>query len=113
MPETIFSQIIDRKLPAEIVYEDSLCLGFRDMNPQAPVHILIIPKDPISGMVAIISENNQLLGHLLLVAKEIAIKEGISDSGYRLVINSGRDGGQTVEHLHIHLMGGRRMGWPP
>ena len=113
MAETIFSQIINRKLPAEIVYEDHLCLGFRDINPQAPVHILIIPKDPIPGMTAITSENDRLLGHLLLIAKEIAVEEGVNDSGYRLVINSGRDGGQTVEHLHIHLLGGTTLGWPP
>ena len=113
MAETIFSQIINRKLPAEIVYEDHLCLGFRDKNPQAPVHILIIPKDPIPGMTDISSQNDRLLGHLLLIAKEIAVEEGVNDSGYRLVINSGRDGGQTVEHLHIHLLGGTTLGWPP
>ncbi|MEE3234026.1 MAG: histidine triad nucleotide-binding protein [Candidatus Latescibacterota bacterium] len=113
MTETIFSQIIRREIPADIVYEDDLCLGFRDTNPQAPIHILIIPKDPITGLSTVKGENNNLLGHLLLMAKKIATNEGIGTSGYRIVINSGPDGGQTVEHLHIHLIGGTRLGWPP
>ena len=113
MSETIFSQIIRKEIPADIVYEDDLCLGFRDTNPQAPVHILIIPKDPITGLAAVKSENNNLLGNLILIAKKIATDEGIGESGYRLVINSGPDGGQTVEHLHIHLIGGAQLGWPP
>jgi len=113
MSETIFSQIIRKETPADIVYEDDLCLGFRDTNPQAPVHILIIPKDPITGLAAVKSENNNLLGNLILIAKKIATDEGIGESGYRLVINSGPDGGQTVEHLHIHLIGGTQLGWPP
>ena len=113
MSETIFSQIIRKEIPADIVYEDDLCLGFRDTNPQAPVHILIIPKDPITGLATVKSENNKLLGNLILIAKKIATDEGIGESGYRLVINSGPDGGQTVEHLHIHLIGGAQLGWPP
>jgi len=113
MPETIFSQIIRKEVPADIVHEDDLCLSFRDTNPQAPVHILIIPKSPITGLATVKSENHGLLGHLLLIAKKIATDEGIGESGYRLIINSGPDGGQTIDHLHVHLIGGARLGWPP
>ena len=113
MPETIFSKIIRREVPADILYEDEFCLGFRDVNPQAPTHILIIPKDPISNLNNVAFENTELLGHLLLVGKKIAKEEGIDNTGYRIVINTGPHGGQTVDHLHVHLIGGTHLGWPP
>ncbi len=111
--ETIFSRIIRREIPADIVYEDNLCLAFRDINPQAPSHILLVPKEVIPGLQAADPEHQKLLGHLMLVLHRIAVQEGIGDSGYRCVINAGLDGGQEVQHLHVHLLGGRGMGWPP
>lgn len=111
--ETIFSRIIKREVPAEIVYEDDLCLAFRDINPQAPVHILVIPKKPIENMDGVEKSDGDLIGHLFLTAKDIAAREGLNESGYRLVLNNGEDAGQTVFHLHIHILGGRIMSWPP
>lgn len=111
-PETIFSKIIRREIPAEIVYEDDLALAFKDVNPQAPVHILIIPKEPIAQLADAESQNHALLGHLLLTAKRVAQIAGLKN-GYRVVINTGPDGGQTVYHLHLHVLGGRQMTWPP
>ncbi|BAC08549.1 histidine triad nucleotide-binding protein [Thermosynechococcus vestitus] len=110
--ETIFSRIIRREIPADIVHEDELCLAFRDINPQAPVHILVIPKKPIPQLSLAEPEDHRVLGHLLLTAKRIAEAEGLTN-GYRVVINNGPDGGQTVYHLHLHLLGGRPMQWPP
>ncbi|MFN4066839.1 MAG: histidine triad nucleotide-binding protein [Thermosynechococcus sp.] len=110
--ETIFSRIIRREIPADIVHEDDLCLAFRDINPQAPVHILVIPKKPIPQLSLAEAEDQKILGHLLLTAKRIAEAEGLTN-GYRIVINNGADGGQTVYHLHLHLLGGRAMQWPP
>jgi histidine triad (HIT) family protein len=112
MAETIFSKIIDRQIPADIVYEDDLCLAFRDVNPQAPTHILVIPKKPIAMLSEVETEDRELLGHLLLAAKQIAKQECL-ENGYRLVINNGTDGGQTVFHLHLHILGGRSLTWPP
>lgn len=112
MTETLFSKIIDREIPADIVYEDDLCLAFRDINPQAPVHILVIPKKPIARIADATEEDQSMLGHLLLRARQIASDEGLDD-GYRLVVNNGEEAGQTVFHLHIHILGGRRMNWPP
>ena len=109
---TIFTKIINREIPADIVYEDDLCLAFKDINPKAPIHILIIPKKEITSMTDIEENDKELLGHLLLKASEIAVKLGISESGYRLVVNTNEDGGQEVFHLHIHLLGGSRMKWP-
>lgn len=111
--ETLFSKIIRREIPADIVYEDDLCLAFRDINPQAPIHILLVPKKVIPGLQEATAEHQKLLGHLILVLHRIAAQEGIGDSGYRCVINAGPDAGQEVQHLHIHLLGGRSMGWPP
>ena len=111
--ETIFSKIIRREIPAEIVHEDDLCLAFRDIAPQAPVHILVIPKEPLSGVQAAASEHRNVLGHLLVVTRQIAERENIAASGYRCVINAGPDSGQEVPHLHIHLLGGRKLKWPP
>jgi histidine triad (HIT) family protein len=110
--KTLFQKIIDREIPAQIVYEDNQALAFRDIHPQAPVHILIIPKKLIPQIELTTSEDEALLGHLLYVTTQIARKEGLSD-GYRLVVNNGAQGGQTVFHLHIHLLGGRNFGWPP
>jgi histidine triad (HIT) family protein len=113
MSETVFSKIIRRKLPATIVYEDDLVIAFRDIAPQAPVHILIVPKKPIPTLNDATDDDRELLGHILLVAKRIAAAEQLSERGYRLVINTNAEAGQTVFHLHCHLLGGRPMGWPP
>jgi histidine triad (HIT) family protein len=110
--DTIFGKIIRKEIPAAIVYEDDLCLAFKDVNPQAPVHVLIIPKQPLPQLAAATSEDQMLLGHLLLTAKDLAVTLGL-DKGYRLVINNGENGGQTVYHLHLHLLGDRALGWPP
>ena len=110
--ETIFSKIIRREIPANIVYEDDQCLAFRDINPQAPTHILVIPKKPIPTLGDAAPEDKELLGHLLLTVNDIATQVGL-DKGYRVVINTGSDGGQTVFHLHLHLLGDRQMQWPP
>ncbi|MFN6568723.1 histidine triad nucleotide-binding protein [Nostoc minutum NIES-26] len=110
--ETIFSKIIRREIPANIVYEDDLALAFKDIHPQAPVHILVIPKKPIAKLDDAESEDRALLGHLLLTAKRVAEEAGLSN-GYRVVINTDADGGQTVYHLHLHILGGRQMDWPP
>ena len=110
--ETLFTKIINREISADIVYEDDLCLAFRDINPQAPVHILLIPKSPIAMLSESTQENQSLLGHMLVVAPAIARKEGFHDA-FRLVINNGESAGQTVFHLHIHILAGRAMHWPP
>ncbi|MBW4594214.1 MAG: histidine triad nucleotide-binding protein [Brasilonema angustatum HA4187-MV1] len=110
--ETIFSKIIRREIPADIIYEDDLALAFRDINSQAPVHILVIPKKPIPRLADAESGDDALLGHLLLTAKRVAEQAGLAN-GYRVVINTGSDGGQTVYHLHLHILGGRQMAWPP
>jgi histidine triad (HIT) family protein len=112
MSETIFSKIIRKEIPADIVYEDDLALAFRDVQPQAPVHILVIPKKPIESIATATTADENLLGHLLLIVKRVAAQEGL-DKGYRIVINTGEDGGQTVFHLHLHLLGKRSMTWPP
>jgi histidine triad (HIT) family protein len=112
MQENIFQKIIDRKLPAQIVYEDDLSLAFRDVNPQAPTHVLIIPKKVIATHDEISEEDRDLLGHLHLVAAKLAKQLGLS-KGYRLVLNCREQAGQTVPHLHLHLLGGRAMTWPP
>jgi len=110
--DTIFGKIIRREIPADIVYEDELALAFRDIQPQAPVHILVIPKQPIAKLSDAESQDHRLMGHLLLTAKRVADQAGLTN-GYRVVINTGADGGQTVDHLHLHILGGRSMQWPP
>ena len=112
MTDTIFQKIIDKEIPADIVYEDELCLAFRDLNPQAPTHILIIPKASIAKVSEASNDQDTLLGHMILQANAIAKQEGIEE-GYRLVINNGAKAGQSVFHLHLHLLGGRIMQWPP
>ena len=110
--DTIFGKIIRREIPADIVYEDDIALAFRDVNPQAPVHILVIPKQPLPKLADAESQDHAMLGHLLLTVKRVAQQAGLSN-GYRVVINNGDDGGQTVNHLHLHILGGRQMKWPP
>jgi len=110
---TIFKKIIDKEIPVDIVYEDDLCLAFKDIDPKAPTHILIIPKKEIPSMAEASQGDEGLLGHILITASRIAKDQGISDSGYRLVANTNSEGGQEVYHLHIHLLGGRQMTWPP
>ena len=112
MNDSIFGKIIRREIPADIVYEDELCLAFRDVNPQAPVHILLIPKQAHARLVDVPASEQALLGHLMLKAAEIARAQGIGDA-FRLVTNNGADVGQSVFHLHLHILGGRRFAWPP
>ena len=109
---TIFSKIINREIDADIAYEDDFCLAFHDVSPQAPVHVLLIPKKAVESLDRLDDSDAALAGHLLLMVPQIATQLGLAD-GYRTVINTGNDGGQTVFHLHIHIMGGRRLTWPP
>ena len=109
---TLFTKIISREIPAEIVYEDELCLAFRDINPQAPTHILLIPKKAIAGLSDATAEDEALLGHMLLAAGKIARDSGVGEA-FRLVINNGADAGQSVFHLHMHVLAGRHFKWPP
>ena len=113
MSETIFSKIIRREIQADIVFENDRVLAFRDINPQAPVHILIIPKKPIPTVNDIQAEDAPLIGELFVVAAQLAAEEGIAEAGYRTVFNCRDHGGQEVYHLHLHLLGGRQMTWPP
>jgi histidine triad (HIT) family protein len=110
--KTIFQRIIDKEIPAKIAYEDDLCLAFHDVKPQAPVHVLVVPKKPIVNVSQLAASDQALAGHLLLVVKKVAEQLGLS-GGYRVVVNCGQDGGQSVDHLHFHILGGRQMGWPP
>ena len=110
---TIFQKIIDKEIPAKIVFEDNEILAFEDISPQAPIHILIIPKKPIVSMAQATEEDARVLGRLLLVAAHIAKEKGVSEQGYRLVNNCNIYGGQSVYHLHVHLLAGKRFGWPP
>jgi histidine triad (HIT) family protein len=113
MSKTLFEKIIAREIPAQIVYEDDLVLAFRDIAPQAPAHVLIIPKQPIPRIAEAGPADHQTLGHLLLKAAEVAEQLGLKQSGYRLVFNNGPDGGEAVPHLHCHILGGRKLQWPP
>ena len=113
MSDTIFSKIVRREIPADIVYEDDEVLAFRDLNPQAPVHVLFIPKQPLATLNDATAGDAELLGKLLLATAAYAKQEGFAGQGYRTVINTNEDGGQTVYHLHVHLLAGRRMHWPP
>ena len=110
---TIFSKIINKEISADIVYEDELCLAFKDINPAAPVHILIIPKKEIPTINDISNNDKSLIGEMFIVAGKIAKKLKINKNGYRVVFNCNEDGGQTVFHLHMHLLGGRSLSWPP
>jgi len=113
MSKTLFEKIIAREIPATIVYEDDQVFAVRDINPQAPRHVLMVPRKPIPRLAEAKPEDGPLLAHLLLKAAEVAAQLGLKESGYRLVINNGEDGGETVSHLHIHILGGRHMAWPP
>lgn len=110
--ETLFTKIIAREIPADIIYEDDLCLAFRDIAAQAPTHVLVIPKEPIESIDDLTEEHQALAGHLMLACKKVAAELGLGD-GYRVVINCGKDGGQSVDHLHYHVLGGRALTWPP
>jgi len=109
---TLFEKIIARQIPADIVFEDDLCLAFRDISPQAPTHILVVPKKPIARIGEAKPEDQALLGHLFLTAAAISRAENLAD-GFRIVVNNGPHGGETVPHLHIHILGGRHLSWPP
>ncbi|GAA3971707.1 histidine triad nucleotide-binding protein [Allohahella marinimesophila] len=113
MADTIFDKIINRDIKADIVYEDEQALAFRDINPQAPLHVLIIPKLRIATINDIEPEHEALVGHLFSIARKIARDEGVADDGYRVVMNCNEAGGQSVYHIHLHMLGGRMLGWPP
>ena len=113
MPDTLFTRIINREIPADIVYESDDLLAFRDISPQAPVHILIIPKQPIPTINDLQDGHAELVGKLFLAAAKIAAEVGVAEDGYRVVMNCNKDGGQMVYHIHLHLLAGRQMGWPP
>lgn len=110
---TLFEKIIARQIPADIVHEDDHCIAFRDISPQAPVHILVVPKKPIPRIGEAGPEDLVLLGHLMIAVGKVAKNEGLSESGFRVVMNHGLHGGETVPHLHIHVLGGRSLEWPP
>ena len=113
MSKTLFQKIIDREIPSNFAHEDEHCVAIHDVNPQAPVHVLIIPKQPVPRLAAATAADQALLGHLMLTAATVARKLGIDETGYRIVINSGRDAGESVPHMHVHLLGRRQLGWPP
>lgn len=113
MSDNLFTKIINREVPADIVYENDEVLAFRDINPQAPVHILVIPKTEVSTVNDLEDGHDALVGKLVRAARDLAEREGIAENGYRLVFNCNADGGQSVYHLHLHLLGGRQMNWPP
>lgn len=110
---TIFEKIIAREIPADIVHEDERCIAFADIAPVAPVHILVIPKKPLPRIAAAEAEDGALLGHLMLTAATVAKAQGLGENGFRIVVNNGRDGGESVPHLHVHVLGGRPLAWPP
>jgi len=111
--KTLFQKIIDGEIPGDFVHRDDQCVVIRDIAPQAPTHLLVIPIEPLEGVQAATPEHQALLGHLLLVGRKMAEAEGLLAAGFRLVINAGEDGGQSVPHLHVHVLGGRALQWPP
>ena len=111
MTDTIFGRIARGEIPTELLYEDEQAVAFRDINPQAPVHVLVVPREPIPRLSEASEDQSALLGHLLIVARRVAAQEGLED--FRLVVNDGAGAGQTVFHLHVHVLGGRALGWPP
>jgi histidine triad (HIT) family protein len=110
---TLFEKIISREVPAQIIHEDDQCIAIRDINPQAPIHVLVIPKKPIPRLSEASDSDEGLLGHLLLTAAEVAKREGMAENGYRVIVNQGWHAGESVPHLHVHVLGGRQMKWPP
>jgi len=113
MQTCVFCKIVRKEIPSDIIYEDDELLAFRDVNPQAPVHILIVPKKHVDGILALREDDASLVSKAILLAGRLARQDGVAESGFRLVCNTNRDAGQSVPHLHIHLLGGRAMGWPP
>ena len=113
MSACLFCRIVEGTIPADILFQDDQALAFRDINPQAPVHVLVIPKRHVPSLQDSANEDRDLLARLLLLCKEMAHRHGLADSGYRVVTNVGRDAGQTVSHMHLHVLGGRHMSWPP
>ena len=113
MDTCIFCKIINKEIPARIVYEDEHILAFEDINPQAPIHILLIPKDHFASLNELPEDKQHVIGHIFTKARDIAAEKGIKDRGYRIVLNTGKDSGQDVFHIHFHLFGGRPMTWPP
>ncbi|XP_022817326.1 histidine triad nucleotide-binding protein 1-like [Spodoptera litura] len=111
--ETLFEKIINKEIPAEFVYEDEQCVVFHDVNPQAPTHLLVVPRKPIPQLSKADDGDQDLLGHLLITARNVALGKGFDRTGFRLVINDGRHGAQSVYHLHVHILAGRQMKWPP
>lgn len=113
MEDCLFCKIIRNEIPATKVYEDDHCLAFRDIDPKAPSHVLVIPKEHYGSIHEVPAEKSDLLAHLMRAASEVVQSEGLVDDGYRLVINSGENGGQLVNHIHVHVLGGRSLQWPP
>jgi histidine triad (HIT) family protein len=113
MKDCIFCRIIKKEIPSKIIHEDEICIAFEDINPQAPVHILLIPKNHYASLNDIPEEEKDILSHILLKARLVAQKKGIAEKGYRIVLNTAADSGQEVFHIHFHVLGGRRMTWPP
>lgn len=113
MSKTIFQKIADREIPADIVYEDDKCVAFRDVSPKAPTHVLVIPREPIPSLEQLSEKDEALLGHMWMVIPKVARELGVAEGGYRVVVNCGKDGGQSVDHLHFHILGGRQLDWPP
>ena len=113
MSDTLFTKIINREIPADIVFEDDVCLAFKDIQPTAPIHLLIIPKKPIATINDMAEEDKETFGHLFFVAKNIAADMGFAEDGYRVVMNCNQNGGQSVYHVHLHLIAGKPLGWPP
>jgi histidine triad (HIT) family protein len=111
-PKTLFQKIADKEIPAKLIHEDAICVAFHDISPQAPTHVLIVPRKPIPRVAEATVEDQATLGHLLLVAGQLSRQLGLA-KGFRIVINNGSDGGETVPHLHVHLLGGRALDWPP
>ncbi len=112
-PDCIFCKIIEKRIPSKIVHEDEFALAFEDINPQAPVHVLIVPKQHIADIHSIKTTDRELIGHLFFVAQKIAEQKGLDSGGYRMVINNGPGAGQSVFHIHLHLLSGRKFRWPP
>ena len=113
MPDCLFCKIVDGQIPAKVVHRDELCLGFADINPQAPLHVLFIPLKHIASINESTVEDREVLGHLFYAAQKVAKENGFDESGFRCVVNTNSDAGQTVFHIHLHLIAGRKMTWPP
>ena len=111
-PKTLFQKIADREIPAKLIHEDAVCVAFHDISPQAPTHVLVVPRKPIARVGEATAEDHATLGHLLLVAAQLSRQLNLA-KGFRIVINNGPDGGESVPHLHVHLLGGRALSWPP